>query len=134
MFPKRIMNQSLSLTFTLALLTCHSLAGCAIEPRISYQRDVHPIFEEKCTGCHTPPYGEGYRKTGLNMESYETLVQGSMYGPVIMPGNSRNSALNMLVESRAGDLSRALEKKHKPMTDREIEVLRLWVEQGAHNN
>ena len=117
-----------------AFLTCLSLAGCSIEPRISYQRDVHPIFEDKCIDCHTPPYGEGYRKTGLNMESYETLVQGSMYGPVIMPGNSRNSALNMLVESRAGDLSRALEKKHKPMTDREIEVLRLWVEQGALQN
>jgi len=128
------MNQSLSLTFTLALLTSLSLAGCTIEPRINYQRDVHPIFEEKCTGCHTPPYGEGYRQTGLDMGSYETLVQGSIYGAVIVPGNSRNSALNILVEGRAGDLSRALEIKHKPMTDREIEVLRLWVEQGALNN
>jgi len=128
------MNKSLYSTFTLALLTCLSLAGCAIEPRISYQRDVHPIFEEKCTGCHTPPYGEGYRQTGLDMGSYETLVQGSIYGPVIVPGNSRNSALNILVEGRAGDLSRALEIKHKPMTDHEIEVLRLWVDQGAHNN
>ena len=116
------------------MLTSLSLAGCTIEPRINYQRDVHPIFEEKCTGCHTPPYGEGYRQTGLDMGSYETLVQGSIYGPVIVPGNSRNSALNILVEGRAGDLSRALEIKHKPMTDREIEVLRLWVEQGALNN
>ena len=128
------MNQPFSFTFPLALLTCLSLAGCAIESRISYQRDVHPIFAEKCTGCHTPPYGEGYRQTGLDMGSYETLVQGSIYGPVIVPGNSRKSALNILVEGRAGDLSRALEIKHKPMTDREIEVLRLWVGQGALNN
>ena len=68
------------------------------------------------------------------MESYETLVQGSIYGPVIVPGNTTKSTLNMLVEGRAGDLPRALEIKHKPMTDHEIEVLRLWVEQGAHNN
>ena len=40
----------------------------------------------------------------------------------------------MLVEGRAGTLSRVLKIKHKPMTDHEIEVLRLWVEQGAHNN
>jgi hypothetical protein len=68
------------------------------------------------------------------MESYETLLKGSLYGPVIVPGNSRKSSLNMLVEGRAGNLSRVLKIKHKPMTDHEIEVLRLWVEQGAHNN
>jgi len=128
------MNHSFSLTFTFALLIWLSLAGCPIEPRISYQHDVYPIFEEKCAGCHTPPYGEGFRKTGLDLRSYETLMQGSIYGPVIVPGDSRKSALNILAEGRAGDLSRALEIKHKPMTDREIEVLQLWVEQGALKN
>jgi len=117
-----------------AFLTCLSLAGCSIEPRISYQRDVHPIFEDKCIDCHTPPYGEGYRKTGLDMGNYKTLAQGSIYGPVIVPGNSTKSTQNMLVEGRAGDLSRALEIQHKLMTDHEIEVLRLWVGQGARNN
>ena len=68
------------------------------------------------------------------MESYETLLKGSLYGPVIVPGNSRKNSLNMLVGGRAGNLSRVLKIKHKPMTDHEIEVLRLWVEQGAHNN
>ncbi len=128
------MNRSSAFTFILSLPACLCLADCALEPPISYQKDVRPIFEEKCIGCHTPPYGEGYRKTGLDMESYETLVQGSIYGPVIVPGNTTKSTLNMLVEGRAGDLPRALEIKHKPMTDHEIEVLRLWVEQGAHNN
>jgi len=51
-----------------------------------------------------------------------------------VPGDSRRSTLNMLVEGRAGDLSRVLAIKHKPMTDHEIEVLRLWVGQGARNN
>ena len=68
------------------------------------------------------------------MESYETLLKGSLYGPVIVPGNSRRSALNMLAEGRAGDLSRVLRIRHQPMTDQEIEVLRLWVEQGARDN
>ena len=128
------MNQSISSVLILGLLTSISLAGCAIETRISYQGDVYPIFEDKCIGCHTPPFGEGYRKTGLDLGSYEALLQGSIYGPVIVPGNSKNSALNMLVEGRAGDLSRTLEMQHKPMTDHEIEVLRLWVGQGARNN
>jgi hypothetical protein len=40
----------------------------------------------------------------------------------------------MLVEGRAGDLSRILKKQHDPMTNHEIEILRLWVDQGARNN
>jgi hypothetical protein len=130
----RIVNYFLAFTFTLSLPACLYLASCTLNPRISYQQDVYPIFAEKCADCHSPPYGEGYKKTGLDMGSYESLLQGSIYGPVIVPGNSRNSTLNMLVEGRAVDLTRALELKHQPMTDREIEVLRLWVQQGAHNN
>ena len=40
----------------------------------------------------------------------------------------------MLVEGRAGDLSREMENRHTPMTEHEIEVLQLWVEQGAPDN
>ena len=68
------------------------------------------------------------------MERYETLMEGSIFGPAIVPGNSKTSPLNMLVEGRAGKLSRVLKNMHTPITDREIEVLHLWVEQGAKNN
>ena len=77
---------------------------------------------------------EGYKKAGLDFTSYDTLMEGTFYGPVIVSGDSKRSTLNMLVEGRAGDLSRILKEKHNPMTDHEIEVLRLWVEQGASNN
>jgi len=128
------MNHLFAFTFILALLAFLCLAGCVIAPGVSYQHDVHPIFEQKCIDCHTPPYGEGYRMTGLDMQDYDSLVKGSIYGPVIVPGDSRRSTLNMLVEGRAGNLSRVLKIKHEPMTEHEIEVLRLWVEQGARNN
>ena len=110
------------------------LAGCANTPRVSYRRDVQPLLAEKCVACHTPPYGEGYRRTGLNMASYQTLMEGSIYGPVIIAGNSQASPLNMLVEGRAGDLKQKLAKRHKPITEEETKVLRLWVEQGALDN
>jgi Planctomycete cytochrome C len=120
--------------YAILLLTCLYVAGCKTTPQISYQRDVRPIFVDKCTGCHTPPYGTGYRQTGLDLESYTSLMKGSIYGPVVVPGNSNTSPLNMLVEGRAGDLSRQMEISHTPMTEHEIEVLQLWVEQGASDN
>ena len=68
------------------------------------------------------------------MESYESLMEGSIYGPVVVPGDSKTSPLNMQIEGRAGDLSEQLKNRNMPITEHEIEVLRLWVEQGAKNN
>ena len=120
--------------FLLAILVGFYLGGCAGTSQISYHRDVQPILADKCVACHTPPYGEGYRKTGLSMVSYQTLMEGSIYGPVIIAGNSQASPLNMLVEGRAGDLMQQMAKRHQPITEQEVTVLRLWVQQGALNN
>jgi hypothetical protein len=68
------------------------------------------------------------------MQSYETLMQGTLYGPVILPGDSHHSILIMLVEGRV-DASMRMPYGHKePLTQYEIGVLRRWVEQGARNN
>jgi uncharacterized membrane protein len=110
------------------------LAGCASHPHMSFQMDVYPILENNCLACHTPPQGKGYLKTHLNMQSYETLMQGTRYGPVILPGDSSHSILNMLVEGRADASVRMPHGRNEPLTQHEIETLQLWVEQGARNN
>lgn len=71
---------------------------------------------------------------GLSMESYNSLMQGTIYGSVIIPGDSRRSILNKLVEGRAGDIMRMPHNRKDPLTEDEIQALRLWVNQGALNN
>ena len=110
------------------------LAGCASHPCMSFQRDIYPILENNCLACHTPPQGKGYLKTSLNMQNYETLMQGTRYGPVIVPGDSRHSILNMLVEGRVDASMRMPHGCDEPLTLNEIKALQLWVEQGARNN
>ena len=110
------------------------LAGCASQPQVSFQRDVYPILENNCLACHMPPQGKGYVKTRLNMQSYEALMQGTRYGPVILPGDSHHSILIMLVEGRVDASMRMPHGRDEPLTPQEIEVLRLWVKQGAQNN
>ncbi|MGD8854208.1 MAG: hypothetical protein PVI28_17655 [Gammaproteobacteria bacterium] len=127
------MNHAHAFGIRVTLASALGASGCGTDPQISYRDDVYPILAEKCIDCHTPPDGEGYRKIGLDMTSYEALMEGSIYGPVVKPGNSQMSPLNMLIEGRAGNLARLLEKRHKPITEREISVLRVWVEQGARN-
>ncbi|MGD8852815.1 MAG: hypothetical protein PVI28_10455 [Gammaproteobacteria bacterium] len=107
-----------------------TLAGCVSQESISYKEDVAPIIEAKCIECHLPPKAEGYLKSGLSMESYESLMKGTIYGPVIVPGDSQHSTLNMVVEGRLNASMRA----PYPLTEAEIAILRLWVDQGAQNN
>jgi hypothetical protein len=106
------------------------VSGCVNQQGVSYREDVVPIMESKCVQCHLPPDGAGYLKTGLNLASYESLMQGTIYGPVIVPGDSRHSVLNMVVEGR---LNRSMRAPY-PLTDEELAILRLWVEQGAKDN
>jgi hypothetical protein len=118
----------------LAALLAALLTACASLPNMSFQRDVYPILEHNCLACHRPPRGEGYLKTRLDLQSYETLMRGTVYGPVIRPGDSRRSILNMLVEGRADASMRMPHGRAEPLAGHEIEVLRLWVEQGARDN
>ena len=111
-----------------------TLNGCAIEPTVSYQSDIYPILKDNCLQCHISPNGVGFLKTGLNMASYESLMHGTIYGPVIVPGDSRRSILNKLVEGRAGNYMRKPHDKKDPLTEEEIEALKLWVNQEAKNN
>ncbi len=123
---KRIASWSVLLLLT--------LSGCATQREISFQSNIDPILHEKCQRCHLPPDGSGYLETGLNMASYDTLMQGTVFGPVIIPGDSKRSVLNKLVEGRAGEMMRMPHGDARKLSEQEIEEIKLWVKQGALNN
>lgn len=106
------------------------LASCASISRVSFREDVKPIFDEKCISCHQPDTGYGYLKGRLDLSTYKSLRKGSIYGPVIIPGDSQRSVLNKLVEGRLG---LKMPMAH-PLSDRDIDTLRRWVDEGAQNN
>jgi hypothetical protein len=109
------------------------IVGCATQ-QVSYKDDVVPILESRCIKCHVAPDGSGYRATGLKMDSYESLMQGTAYGQVIVAGDSRRSMLNMLVEGRAGKDQRMPHSEDDALDPEQIEILRKWVNQGALDN
>jgi uncharacterized membrane protein len=116
------------------MLSLFLISGCATQRVVSFQNDIDPILNDKCLQCHEPPNGVGYVRTGLNMESYDTLMKGTIFGTVIIPGDSKRSVVNKLIEGRAGELMRMPHGDAKKLTAEEIELLKLWVNQGAQNN
>lgn len=109
------------------------LSGCATQ-QVSFREDVAPILQQRCIECHAPPDGTGFQATGLSMLSYESLMLGTDYGPVIVAGDSRRSIFNMLVEGRAGQTQRMPHNEERALSEAQIETLKRWVNQGALNN
>jgi len=107
------------------------LAACASR-EVGYSADVRPILEKYCLDCHVPG-GAGHAASGFDMSSYESLMRGGNFGPFVIPGDPLTSTLNMLVEGRA-DPSIRMPHGRGTLTDREIETLRAWVQEGAKNN
>jgi hypothetical protein len=69
------------------------------------------------------------------MDDYDSLMKGTVHGPVIKPGDSFTSALVMLVEGRADpSLRMPHDEKGPAPTQAEIDKVKAWIDQGAKNN
>lgn len=113
-------------------------AGCAdreqqeLQGKISFKADVQPLLKRNCVVCHRPG-GEGYAASGLNLESYASLMKGTKSGPVIKPGSSASS---ILVRSVDRDAKPPVVMPHRnpPLPKKDIKILKAWVDQGALDN
>ena len=123
----------MNLYLSFVLLIASLLIGCTTQ-EVSYQDDVEPILLSNCIKCHVSPDGSGYKSTGLAMDSYESLMHGALYGPIIIEGDSQRSNLNMLVEGRAGNCQPMSHNEKRGLSNEHIEILKNWVNQGAINN
>ena len=115
-----------------AIACLATLAGCE-RSTVSYSNDVVPILDKYCKSCHVPGQ-PGYVVSGFELGSYETLMKGTQFGPVVLPGDALTSVLVMLIEGRADPSLKMPHGGAKPLTNDEIKTIRRWVKQGAKNN
>jgi uncharacterized membrane protein len=117
-----------------AVLILAVTTGCAREPAVvSYQKDVAPILQKHCASCHVPGQ-PGYAASGFDLHDYDSLMKGTRFGPVVLPGDPLTSVLVMLIEGRADPAIKMPHGGAAPLTDTEIKTIRAWVQQGAVNN
>jgi len=100
---------------------------------VSYQADVAPILDKHCKSCHVPGQA-GYVVSGFELAGYESLMKGTQFGPVVLPGDPLTSVLVMLIEGRVDPSIRMPHGDATPLSQGEILTIRNWVEQGAKNN
>ena len=117
-------------TAAMALLAA---AACERTQTVSYQKDVVPILDKHCKYCHTQGQA-GYVVSGFDLGSYDTLMKGTQFGPVVLPGDPLTSVLVMLIEGRVDPSLKMPHGDATTPTQDEILTIRRWVEQGAKNN
>ncbi len=117
-----------------ALAPAHDAISVLRPGEVSFKNDVQPILHDYCVSCHSPG-GRGYAKSGLDLNSYEGLIKGTKFGPVVVPGNSDTSTFTKLLTGTNRGLKMPMGLNETGTLDRQyILVLKKWVKQGAKNN
>ncbi len=101
---------------------------------VSFKRDVQPVLHDYCVSCHSPA-GKGFLKSGLDLTSYQGTMKGTIFGKVVIPGNSEDSTFTKLLTGTNKGLKMPMGLNSSGTLDRKyILILRKWVKQGAKNN
>ena len=98
---------------------------------VLFGRDVLPILSERCFACHGPD--DSQRKTALRFDTREGIFgQLGDGGYAIVRGDTEKSELFQRITSE--DSIRRMPPAylgHEKLPATEIEVIRLWIEQGS---
>ncbi len=114
--------------------------GCS--EQISFRHDVSPIISSNCLICHDGGGGEGIEKSGFNAHDYDSIMKGTRVGPVIVPGDSVSSTLFRMINHKVDPKiqmpphhkNAMAEGRSKPLTPKQIEIIKIWIDQGAKDN
>jgi hypothetical protein len=92
---------------------------------IDFFKQVRPVLEAKCYGCHTG----GKAKSGLRLDDRAAaLAGGESDGPAVVPGKPAASALLARVQADDGS---AMPPKGGKLTAEQVRILETWIKEGA---
>ena len=109
----------------LALAENHSV-------KVSFEKDIKPIFQANCNGCHQPAKMKG----DYLMTEFAPLLTGGETGKVaIVPGKPEKSYLYEQIKlNKTGESEMPKGVNSKPLHSYEISKIKAWIEQGAQND
>ena len=127
------MNAGFKGVWRCSLAAAAVFAAAACSPSgVSFNKEVQPILAKNCSECHAPGQ-KGFEASGLDTTNYQSLMKGGKFGQLVKPGDALTSALNMLVEGRV-HASIQMPHGREKLPAKDIEILKVWVNEGAKNN
>jgi mono/diheme cytochrome c family protein len=121
----RVLTVWLAVVALAASATAAEKKTAANQP-VSYYKQIRPIFQAQCQGCHQPAKPKG----GYVMTDYvKLLAGGDSEGKAIIPKNTAESALIRQITPKDGKSE--MPKGAKPLHEVEIELIAKWIAEGA---
>jgi Tol biopolymer transport system component/mono/diheme cytochrome c family protein len=111
-----------------SLLACAPQLAAAEEPaKVSYYKDVRPIFQQHCNGCHQPAKPMG----GFVMTGHADLFKAGEREKVgVVPGKPAESYLVQQVTVQKNGKAE-MPRGQPPLKPAQIKTITDWVAQGA---
>ncbi|MCX7700326.1 MAG: hypothetical protein N2039_05570 [Gemmataceae bacterium] len=119
----------------LATLLVTTSLGSADPPRasggkVSFYRDIRPIFQQHCQGCHQPAKPQG----GYVMTQFAELWKAGNSGkqPILVGKPEESYLVQQIVPQ--GDKPAAMPKNKEPLAAYQIDKIKQWIAEGAVND
>ncbi|MCB1021263.1 MAG: DUF1549 domain-containing protein, partial [Acidobacteria bacterium] len=107
--------------FSLVLLFACCLP---LSAAVDFVRDVKPIFDRSCAGCH----GDKQQLGQLRLDARAIVLEGGVSGKTVTPGEPEKSELYLRV---AGTSEHPRMPMGGELPAAEIETIRQWIAEGA---
>ena len=122
------------------LLECASLAvfqpasakdaPSAAEKPVSYYKQIRPIFQMQCQGCHQPSKAQGQ----FIMTDHASLLKAGDRGKAgVVPGDSGTSHLLQVIRPQGGKRAE-MPRGAEPLPDKDTALVEKWIRQGAKDD
>ena len=107
-----------------SLCFCLLASGLPAPAAVDFSRDVKPIFDRSCSGCH----GEKQQLGQLRLDSRKIVLEGGVSGKTVVAGKPEESELYRRV---AGSSDQPRMPMGGELPAAEIETIRQWIAEGA---
>lgn len=109
-------------TLLLALLT-----GLVLPAQPSFHRDIRPLLQKQCQGCHNPAGAS----SGLDVTSYAAFAKGGKRGPGFKAGAPDDS---LTIRYLTGAMNPRMPLAQPAMAAADIDKFRDWIRTGAKDD
>jgi len=101
-----------------------------VQPHIDFDRQIRPIFSDKCYACHGPD--EKQRMMNLRFDQKDGGLFSERNGYVIVkPGDAAQSRLYQRISSDKAAFRMPPPATKQTLSPQQIELIRKWIEEGA---
>ena len=94
---------------------------------VSYFKDIRPILQRNCQGCHQPATKSG----DLLLTTYEGFLAGGNKGKVVVPGQSDKS---LVIAYLTGEAKPQMPMGGTPLPAEQVDLFRKWILEGAKDD